>query len=67
MFSLQAPDLLPLGDVAVVNTMKELFDIQEKEAMEKYAEKWRPYRSVATFLLWHYYLKKRNRTIVYQY
>jgi len=26
MFSLQAPDLLPLGDIAVVNTFKELFD-----------------------------------------
>jgi hypothetical protein len=25
--------LLPLGDVAVVNTIKELLDIHEKEAM----------------------------------
>ncbi|CAM2835438.1 DNA-3-methyladenine glycosylase family protein [Flavobacterium frigoris] len=67
MFCLQAPDLLPLGDVAVVNTMKELLNIHDKEAMEVHAEKWSPYRSVATFLLWHYYLKKRKRTIVYQY
>tara|TARA_R110002094_G_scaffold100445_3_gene100548 strand:- start:153 stop:761 length:609 start_codon:yes stop_codon:yes gene_type:complete len=67
MFSLQAPDLLPLGDVAVVNTIKELLDIHEKEAMVAHAEKWSPHRSIATFLLWHYYLKKRNRTIVYQY
>jgi DNA-3-methyladenine glycosylase II len=34
MFCLQAPDLFPLGDVAVVNTIKELLDIHEKEAME---------------------------------
>jgi DNA-3-methyladenine glycosylase II len=67
MFSLQAPDLIPLGDVAVVNTIKELLDINEKEAMELHAEKWSPHRSYATFLLWHYYLKKRNRTIVHQY
>jgi DNA-3-methyladenine glycosylase II len=67
MFCLQAPDLLPLGDVAVVNTIKELLDIHEKEAMEIHTEKWSPHRSYATFLLWHYYLKKRNRTIVYQY
>jgi DNA-3-methyladenine glycosylase II len=67
MFSLQALDLLPLGDVAVVNTIKELLDIHEKKAMEVYTEKWSPHRSYATFLLWHYYLKKRNRTIVYQY
>lgn len=67
MFCLQAEDLLPLGDIAVVNTMKELLDIHEKDAMEIHAEQWSPYRSYATFLLWHYYLNKRNRTIVYQY
>jgi DNA-3-methyladenine glycosylase II len=67
MFCLQAPDLVPLGDIAVVNTMKELLDIHEKDAMEIHAEQWSPYRSYATFLLWHYYLNKRNRTIVYQY
>ena len=67
MFSLQAPDLLPLGDVAVVNTMKELLDIHDKEAMETHAKQWSPYRSYATYILWHYYLNKRNRTITYQY
>jgi DNA-3-methyladenine glycosylase II len=67
MFCLQAPDLLPLGDIAVINTIKELLDIHEKEAMEVHAVQWSPYRSYATFLLWHYYLNKRNRTIVYQY
>jgi DNA-3-methyladenine glycosylase II len=67
MFSLQAPDLLPLSDVAVVNTMKELLDIHDKEAMEKHAKQWSPYRSYATYILWHYYLNKRNRTITYQY
>ena len=67
MFCLQAPDLLPLGDVAVVNTIKELLDIHDKEVMDEYTSKWSPHRSIATFLLWHYYLKKRNRTIVYQY
>ena len=67
MFCLQAPDLLPLGDIAVVNTIKELLDIHEKETMEIHTIKWSPYRSYATYLLWHYYLNKRNRKIVYQY
>ena len=67
MFCLQASDLLPLGDIAVINTIKELLDIHEKNAMEVHAVQWSPYRSYATFLLWHYYLNKRNRTIVYQY
>lgn len=65
MFCLQEPDLLPLGDIAVVNTIKELLDIHEKEKMEVHSQKWMPHRSMATFLLWHYYLKKRNRKIVY--
>lgn len=65
MFSLQAPDLIPLGDIAVINTIKELFDIHDKQEMENYVAKWSPYRSAATFLLWHYYLSKRNRRVVY--
>jgi len=67
MFSLQAPDVMPLGDIAVVNTLKELFDIHTKETMEEFAKQWAPYRTAATFLLWHHYLNKRNRTIEYIY
>ena len=65
MFSLQAPDIIPLGDIAVINTIKELLDIHDKQEMESYVAKWSPYRSIATFLLWHYYLNKRNRKVVY--
>ncbi|WP_431243895.1 DNA-3-methyladenine glycosylase family protein [Flavobacterium sp. P21] len=65
MFCLEEPDLIPLGDIAVVNTMKELFNIHDKQEMEIHAEQWIPYRSYATYLLWHHYLKKRNRTITY--
>lgn len=61
MFCLQSPDIIPLGDIAVVNTIKELFDIHDKEEMAAYAENWKPYRSAATFFLWHYYLQKRGR------
>ena len=67
MFSLQAPDVMPLGDIAVVNTLKELFDIHTKETMEEFTTQWTPYRTAATFLLWHHYLNKRNRTIEYIY
>jgi DNA-3-methyladenine glycosylase II len=65
MFSLQAPDIIPLGDIAVINTIKELLDIHDKQEMENYVSKWSPHKSVATYLLWHYYLRKRNRTITY--
>jgi DNA-3-methyladenine glycosylase II len=65
MFCLQSPDILPLGDIAVVNTIKELLQIESKIDMEIYTEKWAPHRSLATFLLWHYYLEKRNRKVSY--
>lgn len=65
MFCLQSPDIIPLGDIAVVNTIKELLDIHTKEEMETLAQNWRPYRSMATYLLWHHYLNKRNRKIDY--
>jgi 3-methyladenine DNA glycosylase/8-oxoguanine DNA glycosylase len=41
MFCLQAPDLLPLGDM--VNTIKELLDIHDKEG-KIHAKQWSPYR-----------------------
>ena len=65
MFSLDSSDILPLGDIAVVNTIKELLDIHEKDEMEVYTQKWSPFRSMATFLLWHHYLQKRNRKVEY--
>ena len=61
LFSLESPDIIPLGDIAIVNTIKELFDIHTREEMEQLSENWKPYRSMATFMLWHHYLEKRNR------
>lgn len=61
MFALQSPDIIPLGDIAVVNTIKELFDVHTKEEMVMLSENWKPYRTMATFMLWHHYLEKRNR------
>ena len=61
MFCLQKKDVFPIGDIAVQHTMRELFNSETLEEMEKYAANWKPYRSLATYLLWHHYLKKRNR------
>jgi len=67
MFCLQKPDVIPLGDIAIVNTVKELLDIHDKQEMESYVQNWAPHRTLASFLLWHYYLQKRGRKITYQY
>jgi DNA-3-methyladenine glycosylase II len=64
MFCLQAKDIFPIGDIAVVKTIKELTGSVSKDEIIKYSEKWKPYRSLATYYLWHYYLSKRKRTSV---
>ena len=61
MFSLQAKDIFPIGDIAVIASVKELTRIKTREGILSRTEKWKPYRSLASFFLWHYYLRKRNR------
>lgn len=63
MHALQRTDLFPLGDIALVNSLKEtklLHPHISKEEMLEIAEPWRPYRTVAAMILWHAYIKKRN-------
>jgi len=62
MHALQRLDLFPLGDLALVNAMKMLMHLDKpvKEELLAIAEPWRPYRTIATMILWHYYIKKKN-------
>ncbi len=55
IFRLQRPDVLPLGDVGIVNAMQKAYRMRKKptsERMRKIGEAWRPYRSVACWYLW---------------
>lgn len=68
MHALQRTDLFPLGDVALVNSLKEIKQLHPaatKEEMLTVAEKWKPYRTVASMILWHAYIKKRSIKIQY--
>ena len=63
MQALQRSDLFPLGDIALVNSLKEikqLHPLTTKESMLMIAEPWRPYRTVASMILWHAYIQKRG-------
>jgi len=63
LFALQRTDIFPLGDLAMVNALKEVKQLPKETKQEellKLAERWRPYRSIATMLFWHYYIKKRG-------
>ena len=61
MFCLQKEDVFPIGDIALQNTLKELYSVSSKEEMILLSKNWKPYTSLATYFFWHYYLKKRNR------
>jgi len=63
MFALKSQDVFPIGDIAIFNTIKELYFLNNKEEMLLLSENWKPYRTYATYLLWHHYLEKRNRKI----
>jgi len=63
MHALQRTDLFPLGDIALVNSLKETKQLHpqiSKEEMLVIAEPWRPYRTIASMILWHAYIRKRG-------
>jgi len=61
MFCLQSKDIFPLGDIALINTIKELTKVKTHSGIGRLTQRWKPYRSLAAYFLWYYYLKKRNR------
>jgi len=61
MFCLQSKDIFPLGDIALINTIKELTKVKAHSGIVRLTQRWKPYRSLAAYFLWYYYLKKRNR------
>jgi DNA-3-methyladenine glycosylase II len=63
MFALHHTDVFPVGDLAIVNAVKRLKGLPKgasKEHLLVLAEQWKPYRTVASMLLWHYYLRSRK-------
>ena len=63
LLALARPDVLPLGDLALVKGMNELDggNYENVDALLLRAEMWRPYRAVATRMIWQLYLTNRNR------
>jgi DNA-3-methyladenine glycosylase II len=61
MFCLQSQDIIPLGDIAIKNTIIELYTHNSIQEMQVLSHNWKPYRTMASYILWHYYLKKRNK------
>ena len=61
LMALKHPDIWPHGDLALENTVVQVKKLRKKptqERIESIAENWRPLRSVAARILWHFYLSK---------
>ena len=69
LMALLRPDVMPKGDIALHSAYHKLTGEKRPTSNEfiKIAEQWRPYRSVAARLLWHFYLsEKKNGTRMMQ-
>ena len=58
LFSLRRPDILPahdLGLIVAAQRMKRLKARPTPKKLREIAEPWRPFRSYAARMLWHYY------------
>ena len=64
IFVLQRADIFPVGDLAAVNALKRvkhLPGVTHRDALLPLIDRWKPHRTIATMLLWHYYLSSPVR------
>ena len=55
MFRLHRPDVLPVGDLGIVNAVQRLYKLRKRpdaKRLHQLGEGWKPYRSVASWYLW---------------
>ena len=55
MFSLSRPDVMPAHDLGVRKGFQRVYDFADlptPKAILEHAERWRPWRSVASWYLW---------------
>ena len=65
LMAMLRPDVMPKGDLALHVAWQKLTNAEHRPSSDEFvqmAEKWKPYRSVAARLLWHFYLSKRAET-----
>lgn len=66
MFVLQHANVFPIGDLAAVNALKRVKDLPAditRDEMLAVTAQWQPYRTIATMLLWHFYLSAPKKKL----
>lgn len=57
------PDVMPRGDIALHTAWQKLSKAEHRPDSDEFlriAERWKPFRSAAARLLWHFYLSERK-------
>ena len=65
LMAMLRPDVMPKGDIALHAAYQKLTGADKRPGSDEFvamAEKWKPFRSVAARLLWHFYLSEKNKT-----
>lgn len=52
MFSMRRRDVFPADDLGIKRGMERYFNVSGVEAMRERAERWRPYRTIASVYIW---------------
>ena len=66
LFIFHRPDIFSFGDIALINSVKKNYGIENTSEIKKLTLMWKPYRSIASLLLWKsienqvYYKKLRH-------
>ena len=64
--ALGRPDVWPNGDIALAAAVQKQWGLAARpswEELNRMSLNWKPWRSVAARILWHFYLNERNETI----
>ncbi len=64
MVALGRSDVWPAGDTALAEATGQLLSLPHRpdvKQMDEIAERWRPWRSTAALMLWHYYRHLKGR------
>jgi len=65
LFALRRSDVFPTADLALLETVRQLWKLRARpspEALARRARAWSPHSAAAARLLWHHYLSERGRS-----
>ncbi len=63
LMAMLRPDVMPRGDIALHAAYQKLTNADKRPGSDEFleiAQRWKPFRSVAARLLWHFYLSEKR-------